>query len=111
MIPTKMRYKTHDQELFAIFEVFKSWRHYLKGFKHEVLVEIDYNNFGRFIDTKSLNRRQVELAQKRSKYHFQFDYCHRKANAATNALSRFPQKNKAEEKTLGTENSKILCRL
>ncbi len=33
IIPIKMRYKTHNQELLAIVEAFKTWRHYLKGCK------------------------------------------------------------------------------
>ncbi len=59
MIPTETRYETHDQELLAIVETFKTWRHYLEGFKYEVLVLTDNNNFGRFMDTKSLSSRQV----------------------------------------------------
>ena len=63
MIPAKTRYETHDGELLAIVEAFKTWRHYLKGCKHEVLVLTDHNNFQRFMDTKSLSSRQVHWAQ------------------------------------------------
>ncbi len=59
MIPTKTEYKTHDQELLAIIEAFKTWRHYLEGCKYKVLVLTDYNNLCRFMDTKSLRSRQV----------------------------------------------------
>ena len=45
MIPIKTRYKTHDNKLLAIIEVFKTWKHYLKGCKHKVLILSDYNNF------------------------------------------------------------------
>ena len=38
MIPAETRYKTHDDELLAIAEVFKTWQYYLEGCKHEVLV-------------------------------------------------------------------------
>ena len=31
MIPAETRYKTHDSEFLAIVEVFKTWKHYLKG--------------------------------------------------------------------------------
>ena len=44
MIPAKTRYKTHDGELLAIVEAFKTWRHYLEGCKHEVLILTDHNN-------------------------------------------------------------------
>ena len=59
MIPVETRYKTHDGELLAIVEAFKTWRHYLEGCKHEVLVLTDYNNLRRFMDMKSLSSKQV----------------------------------------------------
>ena len=74
MIPAEVRYKTHNRELLAIVEVFKTWRHYLKGCKHEVLVLTDYNNLCSFMDMKSLSSRQVRWAQELSCYHFCIDY-------------------------------------
>ena len=62
MIPTKTRYETHDGELLAIVEAFKTWRHYLEGCKHKVLVLNDHNNLRWFMDTKSLSSRQVRWA-------------------------------------------------
>ncbi len=59
MIPVETWYKTHDQELLAIVEAFKTWRQYLKGCKYEVLVLTDHNNLRRFMYTKSLSSRQV----------------------------------------------------
>ena len=73
MISTETQYKTHNAELLAIIEAFKTWRHYLEGCKHEVLVLTDHNNLRRFMDTKSLSSRQVCLAQELSKYHFWID--------------------------------------
>ena len=70
MLPAKTRYETHDGELLAIVEAFKTWKHYLKGFQHEVLVLIDHNNLRRFMDTKSLSSKQVRLAKKLSCYYF-----------------------------------------
>ena len=90
MIPAETRYKTHDCEFLAIVEAFKIWRHYLESCKHEVLVLTDHNNLCCFMDTKSLSSRQVYWAQKLSRYYFQIEYCQSKANAAVDALSRFP---------------------
>ena len=59
MIPAETRYETHDGELLAIVEAFKTWQHYLEGCKHEVLVLTDHNNLCQFMDTKSLSSRQV----------------------------------------------------
>ena len=75
MIPAETRYETHDGELLAIVEAFKTWRHYLEGSQHEVLVLTNHNNLCRFMETKSLSSRQVRWAQKLSRYHFQIDYC------------------------------------
>ncbi len=44
MIPAETQYKTHDGKLLAIIEIFKTWRHYLKGCKHVVLMLTDHNN-------------------------------------------------------------------
>ena len=55
MILAKTRYKMHDSKLLAIVETFKTWKHYLESCKYKVLVLTDYNNFYKFIDTKSLS--------------------------------------------------------
>ena len=59
MIPVETWYKTYNGDLLAIVETFKTWRHYLESFKHEVLILIDHNNIRYFMDTKSLSSRQV----------------------------------------------------
>ena len=97
--------------LLAIIEAFKTWRHYLEGRKHKVLVLIDYNNLRRFIDTRSLSSCQVRWAKELSRYYFWIDYRQGKANGAADALSRFLQRSLNEEKTLQVKNSQILHRL
>ena len=92
MILAETWYKTHDKDFLAIVEVFKTWRHYLKGHKHEVFVFTDHNNLCRFMDTKNLSSKQVRWVQELSQYYFQINYCQGKANAAANALSRFSQR-------------------
>ncbi len=44
IIPAETQYETHDSQLLVIVEAFKTWRYYLEGCKHEVLVLTDYNN-------------------------------------------------------------------
>ena len=111
IIPAETQYKTHDGELLAIFKAFKTWRHYLKACKHEVLVLTDHKNLRRFMDTKSLSSRQVRWAQELSRYYFRIDYCQRKANGAANALSCFPQRDDEEEANLQAKNTQILHHL
>ncbi len=74
MIPTETQYKTHDRELLAIVEVFKTWRHYLEGCKYKVLALTDYKNLQHFMNIKSLSFKQVRWAHELLKYHFQIDY-------------------------------------
>ena len=62
IIPAEIKYETHNGELLAIVEAFKTWRHYLEGSQLEVLVLTDYNNLCRFMETKSLSSRQVRWA-------------------------------------------------
>ncbi len=86
MIPAETWYETHNGKLLAIVEAFKTSRHYLEDCKYEVLVLIDQNILQRFMDMKSISSRQVWLAQKLWKYHFQIDYRQNKANRAAYAL-------------------------
>ena len=100
MIPAKTRYETHDRELLAIVEAFKTWQYYLEACKHKILVLTDHNNLCRFMETKSLSFHRVWWAQKLSLYPFQIDYCQGKANGTANALSHFPQRNKDKKEKL-----------
>ena len=59
------------------------------------------------MDMKSLSSRQVCWAQELFQYHFRIDYRQGKANAATNALSRFPQRSQEEEDELQAVNGQI----
>ena len=88
MISIKTQYKTHDNKLLAIVEAFKTWWHYFKECKHEVLVLTNHNNLCQFMDTKSLSSKQVCWAQELFCYHFHIDYRKGKVNKAANALSQ-----------------------
>ena len=63
------------------------------------------------MDTKSLSSKQVCWAQELSRYHFRIDYHQGKANAAADALSKFPQRSQDEEDEIRAENSQIFHRL
>ena len=55
MIPANIQYEIHNIELLAIVEAFKTWRHYLEDYKHEILIFNNHNNLCQFMDMKSLN--------------------------------------------------------
>ena len=86
MIPAETRYETHDSKLLAIVEAIKTWKHYLKGSRHKVLVLTDHNNLRQFMDIKSLSSKKVRWAKKLSCYHFQIDYYQSKANRAADTF-------------------------
>ncbi len=57
MVSAETWYEIYSNELLAIVEAFKTWKNYLEGCKHEVLMLLDHNNLQRFMDTKSLSSR------------------------------------------------------
>jgi hypothetical protein len=60
---TEMNYDTHDKELYAIFEAFRIWRHYLDGAALPIDVVTDHKNLEYFATTKVLNRRQARWSE------------------------------------------------
>lgn len=59
---------------WLLLKPLKTCRHYLKGFKHEVLLLTNHNNFSCFMDTKNFSSRQMWWAQKLPEYHFWINY-------------------------------------
>lgn len=70
MQPAEMNYEVGDQEMLAIVECFKEWRHYLEGSAHQVVVKTDHANLVKFMTTKELTRRQVRWAEYLARYDF-----------------------------------------
>ena len=110
-ILAEIRYKTHNSELLDLIQDFKTWRHYLEGYKHEAYILTNYNNLWRFMDTKNLSFCQVWWVQELFRYHFRIDYCQGKINGTTDAFSRFPQRSQAEKDKLQAENTQTLQKL
>lgn len=44
ILPAEQNNKTHNTKLFVIVESLKTWRHYLEGATHTILVFTDQNN-------------------------------------------------------------------
>ena len=55
----ELNYDTHNKELLAIFEAFKSWCHYLEGPAFPIDVMTDHKNLEYFSTSKVLTRRQA----------------------------------------------------
>ena len=70
MRPEETRYGVGDQEMLAIVEAFREWRHFLEGNAHQVLVKTDHANLTNFMTTKELSRRQARWAEYMASFDF-----------------------------------------
>jgi hypothetical protein len=61
-IPAEINYSTFDQELLAIVESVKHWRHFLEGAQEKITIISDHNNLRYFMTTRVLTRRQARWA-------------------------------------------------
>jgi hypothetical protein len=86
--PTELNYDVHDKELFAIFEGFRIWRHYLDGSALPVDVVTDHKNLEYFSTTKILNRRQARWAEYLCQFNLVIRFRPGKLGAKPDALTR-----------------------
>ena len=83
------RYGTPDQEMLAIVEAFKHWRHYLEGSNHPVEVLSDHLNLRSFMNQPRFNGRQARWCMYLSPFDFEIRHQPGKKNPA-DAPSRRP---------------------
>ncbi|THC87561.1 hypothetical protein EYZ11_012993 [Aspergillus tanneri] len=76
MTDSERRYDTHDQELLAIIEAFKVWRHYLEGSGEPIVVKSDHANLSGFMrpTLKRLNGRQARWVELLSAFDFHIEH-------------------------------------
>ena len=86
--PTELNYDVHDKELFAIFEAFRIWCHYLDGSAAPVDVVTDHKNLEYFSTTKILNRRQARWAEYLCQFNIIIRFRPGKLGAKPDALTR-----------------------
>ena len=82
-------YDTGDQEMLAIVESLKEYRHYLEGARYAVTVLTDHFNLQMFLTTKELNRRQARWSEILNMYDLRIVHRKGKENPA-DAPSRRP---------------------
>ena len=84
------RYATGDQEMLAIIQAYREWRHYLEAPAKTVTVITDHEALVKFMDTKALARkRQARWAEELAVYDFKIHWRAGKKNPA-DGLSRRP---------------------
>ena len=86
--PTELNYDIHDKELFAIFEAFRIWRHYLDGSALPIDVVTDHKNLEYFATTKVLNRRQARWSEYLCQFNLIIRFRPGKLGAKPDALTR-----------------------
>src|SRR2546421_2472863 len=86
--PAELKYAIHDKELLTIVDAFQTWRVYLEGAEHQVMVYSDHKNLLAFTTTKMLNRRQTRWSELLSAYNFKIVYRKGSENQRADALSR-----------------------
>ena len=69
-----LRWHTHDKELSAIVESFKTWRHYLEYAPSTIRVLSDHNNLRYFMTTKELSPKQARWAEELARFDFEIEY-------------------------------------
>ena len=86
MSEAETRYPVHEQELLAILNALKAWRHYLGGRHFTVLT--DHQSL-QYVETSAMaTPRQMRWAAQMSEFDFSIKYARGETNVAADALSR-----------------------
>jgi len=81
-------YEIHDEELLAILEAFREWKHYLLGAEDPVTVYTDHQTLQYFLTTKVWNPRGIRWAQWLANFNFEIVYHPGSRGGKPDALSR-----------------------
>src|SRR6185312_14789631 len=101
MTPAQRNYPVHEQELLAILNALKAWRHYLGGRPFTVLT--DHQSL-QYVETSAMaTPRQVRWAAWLAEFDFKVRYAPGRANVAADALSRAGAGGPPEEAQSGQE--------
>ena len=85
---TERNYPIGDRELLAIIRALETWRHYLLGSPHPVVVHSDHKNLTYFRTPQKLNRRQARWSLILSQYDMQLLHIPGNKMTQADALSR-----------------------
>src|SRR6266540_3657099 len=84
---SELNYDVHNKELFAIYEVFHIWRHYLEGSVAPIDVITNHKNLKYFATTKLLNRRQARWSEFLLQFNLIIHFCPGKLGTKPDALT------------------------
>jgi len=84
----ELNYDTHDKELLAIFEAFRSWHHYLEGSATPVDIVTDHKNLEYLSTSKVLTCQQAQWSEFLSQFHLVICFRPGKLSAKPDTLTR-----------------------
>lgn len=93
---TERNYQIYDRELLAIIRALRSWRHYLDGAAHPIVIKSDHRNLTYWKEARDLNRRQARWALELSLFDIQLVHVPGKSLIVADALSRRPDHDPGE---------------
>src|SRR3979490_2782983 len=106
--PPELNYDVHDKELLAIFEAFKTWRHYLEGSLDPIDVVTDHKNLEYFSTTKLLTRCQVWWSEYLSQFNLVIRFRPGRLGAKPDTLTRrwdvYPKEGGSDYATINPHN-------
>ena len=88
MSPAECNYPIHEQELLALVNALKVWRHYLLG--STITVYTDHQSLETFMDHKHLSRRQARWLEVLAEFDLHIVYRMGSQHIVADALSRRP---------------------
>jgi len=87
---TERNYDIYDREMLAIYRALRTWRHFLEGSKHKVIIMSDHKNLTYFRKPQDLSRRQARWALYLTRFNMKLMHMPGSKMIQSDALSRRP---------------------
>jgi len=87
---TERNYNIYDREMLGIIRALQTWRHFLEGSEHEVIILSDHKNLTYFRKAQKLNRRQARWALYLTRFNTKLMHVPGSKMVQSDALSRRP---------------------
>ena len=86
--PAATNWTVHAQELFAVVQALRQWRHYLLGSKEPILIETDHRSLEHIQTQPHIAPKEVRWIEYMQQYNFVMKYREGKTNLVADSLSR-----------------------
>lgn len=109
--PAATNWTVHAQELFAVVQALKQWRHYLLGSREPVVIETDHRSLEHIQTQPHIAPKEVRWVEYMQQYNFTMRYREGKANLVADSLSRRADHQSSELNISGPVESHTLHNL